>query len=262
MQEIYNKLVEGVRENLHANGFTKAIVGLSGGIDSALVATIAVMALGKENVRGISMPSQYSSQHSQDDARVLAENLGIQFDVVPIKDCFEVLKKTLAPLFHGLQEGLAEENMQARLRGIILMSVSNKLGGMVLTTGNKSEASVGYCTLYGDTCGGLAVISDLYKGEVYKVSYWINEHFGKAIIPESTLTKAPSAELHPGQKDQDSLPPYEVLDEILKLHVDDGLGAEAIVAKGFDVETVRRVLKLVKNSAYKRLQMPPGLKVH
>ena len=259
MKKIYDALVTGIREYFHGCGFQKALLGLSGGIDSALVATLAAEALGKENVRGISMPSQYSSQHSKDDARDLAENLGIRYDVVPIGRCFETLKAELAPIFEGLPEGLAEENMQARLRGIILMSVSNKLGGMVLATGNKSEVSVGYCTLYGDTCGGLAPISDLYKTEVYQLSYWINEHFGRAVIPTSTLTKAPSAELRPGQKDQDSLPPYEVLDAVLKLYNEEHKTESQIVSMGYDPATVKRVLELVRKSAYKRKQLPPGL---
>ena len=202
---------------------------------------------------------QHGSQHSKDDARELAGNLGIRYDVVPIGRCFETLKAELAPIFEGLPEGLAEENMQARLRGIILMSVSNKLGGMVLATGNKSEVSVGYCTLYGDTCGGLAPISDLYKTEVYQLSYWINERFGRAVIPVSTLTKAPSAELRPGQKDQDSLPPYDVLDAVLKLYNEERKTESEIVGRGYEPATVKRVLELVCKSAYKRKQLPPGL---
>ena len=261
MKRVYEALVNGIREYLQNNGFSKALVGLSGGIDSALVAVLATDALGKENMHGVLMPSCYSSEHSVEDAKQLAVNLGIRYDIISISDCFESLKRTLKPVFEGVSEDLTEENMQARIRGIILMSISNKFGGMLLATGNKSETSVGYCTLYGDTCGGLEVISDLYKTEVYKLSYWINEYKGFPLIPVNTLTKAPSAELRPGQTDQDSLPPYSELDQILVLHNEEGKTEEEIVAAGHDRSTVQRVLQLVKRSAYKRLQMPPGLKV-
>ncbi len=257
--EYYEKLVNGIRDFLHTRGFQKAIIGLSGGIDSALVATLASAALGNENVRGFSMPSPYSSQHSKDDAKELADTLHIAYQTISIAPCFEKLKETLRPVFQNAPEDLAEENMQARLRGIILMSISNKQGGMVLTTGNKSEISVGYCTLYGDTCGGLAPISSLYKTEVYQLSYWINEQAGHPIIPLSTLTKAPSAELRPNQTDQDSLPPYDILDAILRLYVDQKMDKQAILTQGFDEKTVDRIVGLVERSAYKRSQLAPTI---
>jgi NAD+ synthase (glutamine-hydrolysing) len=256
---IYRALVLGLRDYLHKCGFKSAVLGLSGGIDSALTAVIAVDALGKEHVRGVSLPSQYSSQGSLDDARILAERLGIRYDVVPIQPEFEAVKKQLASVFTGLKEDTTEENIQARLRGVTLMAMSNKFGSLLLTTGNKSELAVGYCTLYGDMCGGLAVISDVPKTMVYQISKWINRE--REIIPEASITKPPSAELRPNQTDQDSLPPYEVLDAILDAYVVQGKGMREIIALGFDELTVKRVIRLIDFNEYKRRQAAPGLKV-
>tara|TARA_Y100000588_G_scaffold54304_1_gene51511 strand:- start:4809 stop:6449 length:1641 start_codon:yes stop_codon:yes gene_type:complete len=256
---LHGALVLGVRDYLGKCGFESAVIGLSGGIDSAVTACLAVEALGAENVRGVAMPSQYSSQGSVDDAKVLAKNLGIRLDIVPIEKAFDTLKGELAPVFEGREEDVTEENMQARLRGLILMSVSNKFGALVLTTGNKSELAVGYCTLYGDMCGGLAVISDVPKALVYQLARWINRD--REIIPASTIDKPPSAELRPDQKDEDSLPPYDVLDAILEHYVVDGRSVPWIIREGFDADTVRRVTRLIDLNEYKRRQAAPGLKV-
>jgi NAD+ synthase (glutamine-hydrolysing) len=259
-QEIDEALVLGVRDYFSKCGFKSAVLGLSGGIDSAVTAAIAVEALGKENVVGISMPSQYSSRGSLDDAAALAKNLGIAWHVIPIKETFEVLKSQFKEIFVGKSEDTTEENMQSRLRGLILMSMSNKFGHLLLTTGNKSELAVGYCTIYGDMCGGLAVISDVPKTMIYRLASWINnrEH---EVIPESSITKPPSAELKPDQKDQDTLPPYEILDEILKMYVEDLLSPEEIVGHGFDPEIVRWIQRKVDMNEYKRRQAAPGLRV-
>jgi NAD+ synthetase len=235
------------------------VLGLSGGIDSALTAVIAVEALGAANVRGVALPSQYSSQGSLDDAQALAGNLGIQFDVIPIQPMFEAAKAQLGEVFAGRNEDTTEENIQARLRGVILMALSNKFGSLLLTTGNKSELAVGYCTLYGDMCGGLAVISDVPKTMVYRVANWLNSN--AAVIPDASITKPPSAELRPDQKDQDSLPPYEVLDAILDAYVVNSRSPAEIVKLGFNHETVRKVIRLIDLSEYKRRQAAPGLKV-
>ena len=256
---IYRALVMGTRDYLHKCGFKSAVIGLSGGIDSSLVACIAADALGRENVLGVSMPSQYSSRGSLEDARKLAENLGIKYEVIPIQPPFESFKNQLSQIFRGLPEDITEENIQARIRGVILMAISNKFKSLVLTTGNKSELGVGYCTLYGDMCGGLAVISDIPKTMVYKVSRWINRE--KEVIPVACLTKPPSAELRPNQTDQDTLPPYEILDTILEAYVVDGKSPAEIVSLGFDERTVRYVIKLIENSEYKRRQAAPGIKV-
>ena len=258
-EKIHKALSLGVRDYLHKCGFASAVIGLSGGIDSAVTAAVAVDALGPENVRGVAMPSQYSSQGSLEDAKKLANALGIQYDVVPIEPVFEQLKSQLSKIFEGLNEDTAEENMQARIRGNILMSMSNKFSSLLLTTGNKSELAVGYCTLYGDMCGGLAVISDLPKTKVYSLAKWINRD--REIIPESTLTKPPSAELRPGQVDQDSLPPYDMLDSILEAYVVDGQDAESIIASGHDKETVNRIIRLINLNEYKRRQAAPGIKI-
>ena len=258
-EKIHKALSLGVRDYLHKCGFASAVIGLSGGIDSAVTAAVAVDALGAENVRGVAMPSQYSSQGSLEDAEHLANALGIQYDVVPIEPVFEQLKSQLREIFEGLNEDTAEENMQARIRGNILMSMSNKFSSLLLTTGNKSELAVGYCTLYGDMCGGLAVISDLPKTKVYSLAKWINRDH--EIIPESTLTKPPSAELRPGQVDQDSLPPYDMLDSILEAYVVDGQDAEAIIASGHDKATVERIIRLINLNEYKRRQAAPGIKI-
>jgi NAD+ synthetase len=256
---IYKALTLGLRDYFHKCGFKSAVLGLSGGIDSALAACIAATALGKENVRGVSLPSQYSSQHSLDDARALAENLGIQYDIVPIQPPFDATKDQLKTIFAGRPEDTTEENMQARLRGVILMALSNKFGSLLLTTGNKSELAVGYCTLYGDMCGGLAVINDVPKTTVYRLARWINRE--REIIPESSITKPPSAELRPDQCDQDSLPPYEILDAILDLYVVHGKSISEIVVAGFDEAVVRKVIRLIDLNEYKRRQSAPGLRV-
>ncbi|HZQ47453.1 MAG TPA: NAD+ synthase [Verrucomicrobiae bacterium] len=256
---VYKALVLGLRDYLHKCGFKSAVLGLSGGIDSALVACLAVEALGKENVRGVSLPSQFSSQGSMDDARLLAERLGIQYEIIPIQPAFEAAKQQLQPVFGGRPEDTTEENIQARLRGVILMALSNKFGSLLLTTGNKSELAVGYCTLYGDMCGGLAVISDVPKTMVYRLAKWINR--GQEIIPAASITKPPSAELRPNQTDQDSLPPYDVLDGILDAYVVQGRTLSEIVKAGFDEATVKRVIRLIDFNEYKRRQSAPGLKV-
>ena len=256
----WDALVLGVRDYVRKCGFSKVTVGLSGGIDSALVAAIAVEALGAENVMGIGMPSEYSSPGSVEDARVLAGNLRIRFEVLAIREIVEQFGETLEPLFTGTSFGLAEENMQARIRGVLLMALSNKFGSLVLTTGNKSEMSTGYCTLYGDMVGGLAVIGDVMKTRVYKLSRYANR--AGVVIPISTIVKAPSAELRPDQKDTDSLPPYEVLDPILEAYVESYCSAEQIAAaQGLDVEMVRHILKMVERAEYKRQQAAPVLKV-
>jgi NAD+ synthase (glutamine-hydrolysing) len=256
----YAALVLGTRDYVRKCGFKKVIIGLSGGIDSALTAVIAVDALGKENVIGVGMPSEFSSEGSITDARDLADNLGIRFDVVPIKEIFHEYRSALKTVFAGLKEDVTEENLQARIRGTLLMAFSNKFGALVLTTGNKSELGVGYCTLYGDMVGGLAVISDVPKTMVYRLCEYINSD--RELIPESTMTKPPSAELRPGQKDSDSLPPYEVLDKILEDYVEDSKSAREIAeARGFDETLVRRVIKLIEQSEYKRQQAAPGIKI-
>jgi NAD+ synthase (glutamine-hydrolysing) len=256
----WDALVLGVRDYVGKCGFRKVTIGLSGGIDSALVAAIAVEALGAENVMGVGMPSEFSSTGSVDDARVLAENLGIRFEVLAIREIVETFGGVLGPLFAGTSFGLAEENMQARIRGVLLMALSNKFGSLVLTTGNKSEMSTGYCTLYGDMVGGLAVIGDVMKTRVYKLSRYANRE--RVVIPVSTIEKPPSAELRPDQKDTDSLPPYEVLDPILEAYVENYCSAEQIaVERGLDVEMVRHILKMVERAEYKRQQAAPVLKV-
>ena len=258
-EKLYRALVLGLRDYLHKCGFKSAVLGLSGGIDSALTAVLAAEALGAENVRGVSLPSHYSSPGSLNDARILAENLGIQYDVIPIQPMFLAAKAQLAGVFAGRAEDTAEENIQARLRAVILMAMSNKFGSLLLTTGNKSELAVGYCTLYGDMCGGLAVISDVPKTTVYRLAEWINRE--REIIPRDTITKPPSAELRPDQTDQDSLPPYEVLDAILEAYVVEGKSRAEIVSAGFDEATVGRIVRLIDLNEYKRRQAAPGLKV-
>ncbi|MBI3418347.1 MAG: NAD+ synthase [Verrucomicrobia bacterium] len=256
---VYHALVLGLRDYLHKCGFKSALLGLSGGIDSALTACLAVAALGAENVRGISLPSEFSSQGSLDDARILAERLRIRYDVIPIQPGFEAMKRQLASVFAGRAEDTAEENIQARLRGVTLMAMSNKFGSLLLTTGNKSELAVGYCTLYGDMCGGLAVISDVPKTMVYRLARWINRDM--EIIPAASITKPPSAELRPKQTDQDSLPPYDVLDAILEAYVVAGKSAAEIAVAGFDAATVAGIVRLIDGNEYKRRQAAPGLKV-
>jgi NAD+ synthase/NAD+ synthase (glutamine-hydrolysing) len=257
--EIWSALVLGVHDYARKTHFRQVLLGLSGGIDSALTAAIAVDAVGAENVLGVLMPSKYSSEGSVDDSVELARNLGIRTVTLPISQIMDSYDSVLAPAFCGRQADVTEENIQSRIRGGLLMALSNKFGSLLLTTGNKSEMSVGYCTLYGDMNGGLAVIADLPKMMVYRVSRWRN--LRRADVPEAILTKAPSAELRPGQTDQDSLPPYDLLDQILELHVEQSKSAEEIIALGFDDATVRRVVRLVRNAEFKRKQAAPVLKV-
>jgi NAD+ synthetase len=258
-EQIFAALSLGLRDYCRKCNFRSAVVGLSGGVDSAVTAVIAVDALGAENVIGVSMPSPYSSRGSIEDARTLARNLGIKLFEIPITDAFQVFKAQFKEAFKGLPENETEENMQPRLRAMTLMALSNKFGHLVLSTGNKSELAVGYCTLYGDMAGGLAVISDVPKTIIYEVAHWINRD--REIIPASTIEKAPSAELKPNQKDQDTLPPYEVLDQILHLYVEENLSARDIIARGFDENTVRWIQRRVDLNEYKREQAAPGLKV-
>jgi NAD+ synthase (glutamine-hydrolysing) len=261
LSSLHDALVLGIRDYAGKCGFSKAILGLSGGIDSALTCACAVHALGQDNVWGVAMPSRYSSEGSVIDAEKLAGNLGIKFSVIPISKVFTAFTETLSAEFAGTGTGLAEENLQARVRGTLLMALSNKFGRLLLTTGNKSELAVGYCTLYGDMSGGLGVISDLPKDMVYKLSRFINTCAGRLIIPESTLTKAPSAELRPDQKDQDTLPPYPVLDGILEGIVEKGRSLDELEKQGFDRETTAWVCRAISGSEYKRRQAAPGLKV-
>ncbi|MEM7262703.1 MAG: NAD+ synthase [Planctomycetota bacterium] len=258
-EEVFSALVLGTRDYLAKTGFQSAVLGLSGGIDSALTAAVAVEALGRDKVRGLAMPSRYSSEGSVSDAVQLAKNLDIQIDEVAIESIFGSTLSTLDPLFSGLEADVTEENLQARIRGLLLMALSNKTGAILLTTGNKSELSVGYCTLYGDMSGGLAVISDVPKLLVYALCRWLNRE--REVVPWATIDKPPSAELRPDQKDEDSLPPYEILDPILELYVEEQRSLDEIVALGFDRDTVRRVLWLVDLNEYKRKQAAPGLRV-
>jgi NAD+ synthase (glutamine-hydrolysing) len=262
-EEIWSALVLGVRDYVRKCGFSKVVLGLSGGVDSSLVAAIAVEAVGRENVLGVLMPSPYSSDHSVTDALQLAKNLGIQTQMLPIGALMEEYDNTLGDLFAGTSFGFAEENLQSRIRGNLLMAVSNKFGHLLISTGNKSEMAVGYCTLYGDMNGGLAAIADVPKMRVYSICRWLNERWeGEGeVIPESVLVKAPSAELKPGQFDQDSLPPYEVLDDILDRMIHHRESPGQIVAAGHDAAVVERVVKLVTRAEFKRRQAPPGLKV-
>jgi NAD+ synthetase len=259
-ESAYRALVLGTRDYVRKTGFRKVLIGLSGGIDSALVAAIACDALGAENVLGVGMPSQYSSSGSVEDSRRLAANLGMRFEILAIEPLFREFSQTLEPLFAGLKADLTEENLQSRIRGTLLMALSNKFNSLVLTTGNKSEMAVGYCTLYGDMVGALAVIGDLVKTRVYALSRWVNRN--GEVIPEAILTKAPSAELRPDQKDTDSLPPYEVLDPILEAYVERYESPAQIVGRyGFAAETVEQVVRLVERTEYKRQQAAPVLKV-
>jgi NAD+ synthase (glutamine-hydrolysing) len=256
----YGALVLGTRDYVRKCGFQRAIVGLSGGIDSALTASIAADALGPENVIGIGMPGPYSSPGSIDDARALAANLKIRFELLSIDEIYRSTSQTLSAVFAGLPEDATEENIQSRARGMLLMALSNKFGALVLSTGNKSELAVGYCTLYGDMVGGLAVISDVPKTLVYRLSAYVNSR--RKVIPEATIEKPPSAELRPDQRDSDSLPPYDVLDAILEDYVEESYSAEQIAAAHhFDLELVRRVLRMVERSEYKRQQAAPGIKI-
>ncbi|MEN9632987.1 MAG: Glutamine-dependent synthetase [Verrucomicrobiota bacterium] len=259
LKDMFDALVLGLRDYAQKSGFKRALIALSGGIDSAVVAVIAAAAFGPENVTGVSLPSSISSQHSRDDARILAENLGVRFETITIADAVGACEGSLAPLFHGRPRDVAEENIQARVRGVLMMALSNKFGALLLTTGNKSEMAVGYCTLYGDMCGGLAVISDVFKMQVYALARWINRT--SAVIPASTIEKPPSAELRPNQTDQDSLPPYEILDAILKGYVEEGLSRRDLLEAGFAESTLNDIVRKVDLNEYKRKQAAPGLKI-
>ena len=258
-QQLFAALSLGIRDYVHKCGFKSVIVGLSGGIDSALVAVLAAEALGPDKVLGVSMPARYSSEGSLSDAGALAKNLDIRYEVLPIEPAFQAVENQLAKVFAGTRPNEAEENIQSRLRGVTLMALSNKFGALVLTTGNKSEMAVGYCTLYGDMCGALAVIADVFKTDIDKLARWVNRE--RIIIPEASLTKPPSAELRPNQTDQDSLPPYETLDQILDAYVVKNLSKEEIIRRGFDAAVVNDVINKVTFSEYKRRQAAPGLKV-
>ena len=262
LAEVYQALVLGTRDYLRKNGFAQVVIGLSGGIDSSLVACVAADALGPENVTGVSMPSRYTSDMSNDDAAELAENLGIRYLRIPIETVFEAYLAVLAEPFAGTEPGVTEENIQARIRGNYLMALSNKFGWLVLTTGNKSEMSVGYATLYGDMAGGYAVIKDVLKGLVYDLARWRNTWADGPVVPERVITRPPSAELRPNQKDSDSLPPYEVLDPILQAYVEEDQSPEEIVATlDVDEATVARVVRMVDRAEYKRRQAPPGVRI-
>ena len=261
VSDTYEALVVGLRDYVRKNGFEQVLLGISGGLDSALVATIAVDALGADAVRGVWLPSRYSSELSRTDASALADALGIELLTVPIEPLFEAALATLAPVFEGREPDLTEENLQARIRGMILMALSNKFGGLVLVTSNKSEQATGYSTLYGDMAGGLAVLGDVWKLRAYELARWRNGRGAAPVIPESTLTRAPSAELRPDQRDVDSLPPYEVLDPILERYVELGWGLDEFRDAGYDLELVRRITAMVDRNEYKRRQAAPVIRV-
>ena len=256
---LFRALSLGIRDYVHKCGFKSVLLGLSGGIDSAITAVLAVDALGADKVMGVSMPARYSSSGSLTDAEVLAKNLGIRHEVLPVEPVFNAVESQLAGIFAGTKPNEAEENVQSRLRGVTLMALSNKFGSLVLTTGNKSEMAVGYCTLYGDMCGAIAVIADVFKTEVYDIAKWINRD--KVIIPVDSITKPPSAELRPNQTDQDSLPPYHLLDAILQLYVVEHLSKDEIIQRGYPAPVVTDVINKVTFAEYKRRQAAPGLKV-
>ena len=259
MALIHDAIVLGVKDYFGKLGFKKAILGLSGGIDSAVTAVLAERALGKENVRVVLMPSKYSSDHSVDDAVDLAKNLGLEYDIISIKDTYDAYLKMLAPQFEDQPFNIAEENLQARIRGMILMAMSNKFGHIVLNTSNKSEAAVGYGTLYGDMCGGLSVIGDVYKTETFELARFINKD--GEVIPKNTITKPPSAELRPNQKDSDSLPDYDILDQVLYQYIEKRQGPKELIGMGFDEKLVTRILRLVNINEFKRYQTAPMLRV-
>jgi len=258
-EEMYAALVLGLRDYVGKNGFSEVVIGLSGGIDSAVTAAIAVDALGADAVRGITMPSEFSSEHSVSDSQNLAENFGIRLDEIAIGELFTEFQTALADVFEGTEFNVAEENVQARIRGVLLMAVSNKFGPMVVTTGNKSEVAVGYATLYGDMAGGFSVLKDVFKMDVYRLARWRNRH--GEMIPSGTISKPPSAELRPDQMDSDSLPPYELLDAILERYVEDDRSVSSIVDEGFDIDIVRRICGLVDRNEYKRRQAAPGVRI-
>ena len=259
--EVFEALVLGLRDYFVKNGFSRAVLGLSGGVDSSFCAVVAARALGPQSVTGVLMPSRYTSEASNTDALALAKNLGIDTKIIPIGPAFDAYKEMLTESFRGLPEDVTEENLQARIRGNVVMAFSNKFGWIALSTGNKSEMSVGYATLYGDMAGGFAVIKDVPKTLVYRICRYVNETEGREIVPDSVLIKEPSAELRPGQRDVDSLPPYEVLDPILEAYIEEDKGVGEIVASGYDEDDVRRVIKLVDAAEYKRRQAPIGIKV-
>jgi len=260
-EEIFKALTLVLKDYVNKNNFKKVAIGLSGGMDSSLVTVIAVEALGPENVIGVLMPSMYTSKESIEDAVKLAENLNIKYHIIPINDIFQSYKITFSEIFKGLKEDTTEENLQARIRGNILMALSNKFGYLVLATGNKSEVATGYATLYGDMAGGFSPIKDVYKTEVYKVAQWYNKNKGKEIIPKNVFFKSPSAELRPNQKDEDFLPKYEILDGILKLYIEKEKSVYEISEEGYDLEVVKFVAKLVDKNEYKRKQGAPGIKI-
>jgi NAD+ synthase (glutamine-hydrolysing) len=260
-EEIYTALVIGTRDYLLKNGFQKAVIGLSGGIDSSLVACVAADALGTKNIVGVTLPSRFNAAETKADAEILAHNLGIAFHTLTIEPVVEKFLETLAPLFADKPRDIAEENLQARVRGVLLMALSNKFNWLVLTTGNKSEVSVGYSTLYGDAAGGFAVIKDIPKNLVYSLSRWRNEKAGKELIPQSVFDRPPTAELRPNQTDQDSLPPYDLLDRIVTLYVEKNRGLGELRKAGVDEPTAKKILRLIDLSEYKRRQFPPGVKI-
>jgi len=260
-EEVYSALVLGVRDYVRKNGFPKVLIGISGGIDSALTAAIAVDALGAEAVVGVTMPSRFSSEGTKEDACFLSDNLGIRLISIPIEHVFNSYLDILKPVFDGMAPDVTEENIQARIRGNLLMSLSNKFGWLVLTTGNKSETAVGYCTLYGDMAGGFAVIKDVTKTMAYKLAEFKNRQAGRPIIPKSIIEREPSAELRPDQKDQDSLPPYDKLDAILRAYIEQDMAYTEILKMGFDGDMVKRVIQMVDRNEYKRRQGPPGIKI-
>lgn len=259
IEQIHRALVSGLRDYFYKHGFTKAVLGLSGGIDSALVAALAAEAIGKDNVLGILMPSEFSTSHSVTDAEDLAKNIGMPHQTISIRDIFDQFLQQLKPLFGDAPFNVAEENIQARIRGILVMAASNKFGHILLNTSNKSETAVGYGTLYGDLCGSLAVIGDVYKTDVYRLARYINRN--GIVIPENTITKAPSAELRPDQKDQDSLPEYDVLDAILKLYIEENLSSERIIESGYPADIVEKTIGMVDRNEYKRAQCAPNLRI-
>jgi NAD+ synthase (glutamine-hydrolysing) len=259
--EVYQALVTGTRDYVRKNGFADVVIGLSGGIDSSLVALVAVDALGAEHVHGVAMPSRYSSEGSLGDAEILAANLGIELMVIPIEPAHLSFSEMLRPVLSSAEPGLTEENLQSRIRGVILMALSNEKGWLVLTTGNKSEAAVGYSTLYGDTAGGFAVIKDVAKTAVYRLCRWRDSSGTSVVLPPDVLTKPPSAELRPEQRDDQSLPPYDILDPVLLAYVEDDMTAAELIDAGYDEELVRRVVRLVDLAEYKRRQTPPGVRV-
>lgn len=265
LDEIEETLVLGVGKFMEKCGFSRAHLGFSGGIDSALVAYLAVKAAGAENITGISMPSRFSSQGSKDDAAALAENLGCHYKTLPIEECYAAFLSALAGIFENRPFDVAEENLQARIRGVLLMAFSNKFNSLLFTTGNKSEIAMGYCTLYGDTCGSIGPIGDLYKTGVFALCRRINERSaergGRPIIPQAIIEKPPSAELRPNQKDSDSLPPYDVLDAVLRLYLDEKLPRDEIIKAGWEGELVDRIIKTIAKNEFKRCQLPPVLKL-